>query len=171
MAQPSDPTPYNPQPEGADPDAQATPPAAPGDPRRRRLLKGLIGVGVSVPVILTLQRDALAKFGSQQACMDEMPDGTTLGDPCQSAADDWIRASRSTFNDYTNQTGILTGGSGGVGDQCLVYFDPDNGWYDHTAAGSATTSYGKTAGYRAVTNSCWFSFHNSGNTSGITGHP
>ncbi|MBF0270872.1 MAG: hypothetical protein HQL98_02190 [Magnetococcales bacterium] len=169
MSQSSDPIPHSPPPEGADPDANAANQTPPGDLRRRRLLKGLIGVGVSVPVILTLQRDALAKFGSQQACMDEMPDATTIGDPCQSAADDWIRASRSTFFDYTNQTGVLTGGSGGTSDQCLVYFDPDNGWFDHTA--SATNSYGKTAGYKAVTSSCWFSFHNSGNTSGITGHP
>ncbi|MBF0614948.1 MAG: hypothetical protein G8237_12445 [Magnetococcales bacterium] len=153
--QPDDTSPQASPPESPEPDAV-------DHARRRRLLKGLIGAGVAVPVIMTLQRDALATFGSQQACFDNI---TALGagdDPCQSAGDDWIRDSRVNFSGQPN-LGVLTGGGGVNGDQCLLFYKPDVGWWPYKT--DSSNMYGKTAaGYKPVTYSCWTSLHNTPGT-------
>lgn len=174
MTPSSDATPPIPQPDGTQPDPTTDPPVAPQDARRRRLLKGLIGVGTAVPLIFTLQRSGRAAFfGSNQACMNDLTDATAQGDACQAAADDKVRVNRSQF--FDNGTSCLrssmAGGTSAGTDQCLVYYHPDNGWFDYAnSCGDGT--YGKTSGYKVMTYSCWTSLHNTpGSTTGITGYP
>ncbi|MBF0262526.1 MAG: hypothetical protein HQL97_11930 [Magnetococcales bacterium] len=180
MTPTSDTTPPTPQPDGTQPDPTTDPHVAPQDARRRRLLKGLIGVGMAVPMIFTLQRSGRAAFfGSNQACMNDLTDATAQGDPCQAAADDKVRVNRDAFFNYANHSNTgdvpnytLTGvGTPNTTDKCLVYYHPDTGWYPYaTQEGDGT--YGKTSGYKVMTYSCWTSLHNTpGSTTGITGYP
>ncbi|MBF0418284.1 MAG: hypothetical protein HQL86_08560 [Magnetococcales bacterium] len=177
MTPSSDETPPIPHADDTPSDSTTPTPVTPQDARRRRLLKGLIGIGTAVPVIFTLQRSgrATAFFGSNQACLNNMDDATTVDEACQALSDDKVRINRSLFFDdmgsgNTCDRTTMTGGASVGTDQCLVYYHPDSGWFDY--ANSCSNSYGKATGYKVMTYTCWTSLHNTpGSTSGISGAP
>ncbi|GAB0055720.1 hypothetical protein SIID45300_00015 [Candidatus Magnetaquicoccaceae bacterium FCR-1] len=186
MTPSSDATPPIPQPDGTQSDATTARSVAPQDARRRRLLKGLIGVGTAVPMIFTLQRSGRAAFfGSNQACLNDMPDASTITEPCQTAADDKVRAIRSSFinrtahsdpgdaPNYTLQPGTGTPATDDD-DMCLVYYHPDSGWFPHGTSEGVGGTYGRSevgGGYKVMTYSCWTSLHNTPGSTSDTGHP
>ncbi|MEO5346419.1 MAG: hypothetical protein H7834_08585 [Magnetococcus sp. YQC-9] len=154
--------------EGTPQDAAlAEPTLSPQEARRRHLLKGLVGVGVAVPLIFTLQRSGRAAFfGSNQACINSMPDASTAT-PCQTTTDDKVRVRRDSFYDNNgtcepdNMAGVAVPAPG---DQCLVYYHPDTGWFPHNVGPTCGTGnlYGQgDTGYKVMTYTCWTSLTNT----------
>lgn len=137
-----------------------TPRPQPG--QRRRLLKGLLGVGISVPVVLTLQNSARAAFVSNQSCWDAIaaPADSRNEDRCQTTQDEWVRDQRQNFPNYATNSGAcgateeLCPGTGAT-DLCLVYYNPTTG-----AAVNTDPKYGNDGTNKPITASCWSSFSN-----------
>lgn len=153
-----------------DPRKDAPTPPPPLDPQgsaRRRLL--LKAAAAGIPAVVTmLSGRRLAAGTFKNSCLRENPMKAGHGDRCKGtdlASDSFMRFPEATFpNGVGGTANVDLNSDGATDDFCILYVDDAgniatiNIGGAGNYGGAASPSDDPTAGYYAVTDSCWASF-------------